>query len=137
MHLRSPARGRAHDMHDISRVLPEVASPMAKLCTSHHDASSKTRPHLEDRDSSTWQLLSEGATRLLCYSLSTGFLKGFLRDPQEVEKRIRWRKSNFDLPAVQSEDLKLFEHVHARHHGGDRENKDGGHQVAFLARVAY
>jgi hypothetical protein len=103
--------------HAISRVLqPKFASPVAKLCTSHRDASSRTRPHLEDRDNSTWQLLSEGATPSRVATAPSSLLLVGDRvstRPQQVEKRIREssrEKSNFDLPAAQREDPKLFEH---------------------------
>jgi hypothetical protein len=41
-------------MHDsLTCLQPQFASPVAKFCTSHRNASCKTRPHLEDRDTVT------------------------------------------------------------------------------------
>ena len=120
-------------MHDISRVLqPKFASPVAKFCTSHRDASSKTRPHLEDRDSSTWQLLSEGATHvatrlLLCCSLSTGFPRADRnRSGRESGNQVRNQGAKSRTSICQRCSAKTPNSLNmgrARRHGGDKKKQ--------------
>lgn len=112
---------RTPDVLDTSRVrqpeFPILLLPWRNSALSHRGASSKTRPRLEDRDNPTWQLLSEGATRvatrlLLCLLVVGRVSTRPQRAPQrggEENQGIQMAKlprsstsdsRNFDLPAV-------------------------------------